>query len=70
MTDPNGDDDAPPPVLPDPNQQDYQDYYVFASTVWDPPPVPTDADWFGKEERTIRDAHAYASQQQYGTTYH
>jgi hypothetical protein len=67
MTDPNGDDAVPPPALPDPNQQDYRDY-EFTSTDWDLPPVPADADCFGKEESTIRDAHAY-SYQQYGTTY-
>ena len=68
MTDPNGDDVVPPPVLPNINQPDYKDY-EFTSTVWMDPPVPSDAEWFGKEERTIREAHAYAYQQ-YGTTYH
>ena len=67
MTDPNGDDVVPPPAVPDPNQQDYKEY-EFTSTVWDDTPVPSDAEWFGKEERTIREAQAYAYQQ-YGTTY-
>jgi hypothetical protein len=67
MTDPNGDEVVPPPAVPDPNQPDYKEY-EFTSTVWDDPPVPSDAEWFGKEERTIREANAYAYQQ-YGTTY-
>ena len=68
MTDPTGDDVViPPPSVPDVNHPNYQ-VYQFTSTTWDLPPVPKDIDWFGKEERTIRDAHAYAYQQ-YGTTY-
>ena len=68
MTDPTGDATVPPPAIPDSNDPHHQ-IYAFTSTDWDLPPVPKDIDWFGKEERTIRDAHAYAYQQ-FGTTYH
>ena len=68
MTDPTGDATVPPPAIPDSNDPHHQ-IYAFTSTDWDLPPIPKDIDWFGKEERTIRDAHAYAYQQ-FGTTYH
>ena len=67
MTDPTGDANVPPPATPDPSDPEYTTY-EFTSTDWDPPPVPKDVDWFDREERTIRDAHAYAYQQ-FGTTY-
>ena len=67
MTDPNGDATIPPPATPASQDPEYQDY-AFTQTIWELPPTPKDVDWFGNEERTIRDAHAYAYQQ-YGTTY-
>ena len=67
MTDPTGDATVPTPALPDAHDPNFT-IYEFTSTDWDPPPVPKDIDWFGKEERTIRDTHAYAYQQ-FGTTY-
>ena len=68
MTDPTGDTTAYPSPAPNVNDPNYQ-IYKFTSSDWEPPPVPKDIDWFCKEERTIRDAHAYAYQQ-FGTTYH
>jgi hypothetical protein len=68
MTEPDGDANATPLVVPIKNDPNYHEY-EFAETDWISPPAPKDFDWFGKEERTIRDAHAYAYQQ-FGTTYH
>ena len=68
MTNPTGDATVPPPATPHTNDPHYE-IYKFTSTDWDLPPAPKDIDWFGKEERTLRDAHAY-TYQQFGTTYH
>ena len=70
MTDPSGDAHAPPPpsALPTKDQTNTHEY-DFVDSDWISPPFPKDIDWFEREERTIRDAHAYAYQQ-FGTTYH
>ena len=68
MSDPDGDAAVLPQSLPNSDDPDFQ-LYEFRASTWEPPPVPKDIDWFDREERTIRDAHAYAYQQ-YGTTYH
>ena len=70
MTDPSGDANAPPPpsALPTEDQTKTHEY-DFVDSDWLSPPFPKDIDWFEREERTIRDAYAYAYQQ-FGTTYH
>lgn len=68
MSDPDGAADPVPPAVPiltETNRHEYE----FVDSDWIAPPFPKDIDWFGREERTIRDAHAYAYQQ-FGTTYH
>jgi hypothetical protein len=67
MTDPNGAADPGPPAVPFTTETNRHEY-EFDDSDWIAPPFPKDIDWFGREERTIRDAHAYAYQQ-FGTTH-